>query len=155
MVWGSFHRVDAKYAEARLSSASLLELFNRMPRMEKNHGIAVCKALEHQGFDSPDLLIAALLHDTGKVEHFPKLWERVYAVLIEYVAPHIAENMAQGSPQGFKRALVVRRAHADWGANLARLAGASFRTVSLIRSHHSAPGDDIELFALQAVDDNN
>ncbi len=154
MVWGGFHPVDMAYVETKLPSAGLLRLFTRMPRMEKNHGIAVCKVLEQRGFNSPDLLTAALLHDVGKTDYFPRLWERVFTVIIEHSAPHLASRMAQAPPQGLRRGFVVRRVHADRGADLARRAGASSRTAFLIRAHHTTSEEDMELAALQAVDDN-
>lgn len=154
MVWGSLRPVDNAYAEAKLSSVDLLALFNRMPRMEKNHGITVSKILEKRGFHSQEFITAALLHDVGKINHFPRLWERVCTVLIEYSAPRIASRIAQGPPKGFRRGFVVRRLHADWGADLVIRAGASPRVAFLIRAHHSAPEGEIELAALQAVDDN-
>ena len=76
---------------------------------------------------SPDLLAAALLHDVGKIKYYPGLWERVFTVLVEYGAPSLAQRMAQGSAKGLRRGFVVRRFHADWGADLARKAGASSR----------------------------
>lgn len=154
MVWGGFHPVDQVYAETTLVDADLQALFTRMPRMERNHGIAVSKALEQQGFDSPDLLAAALLHDVGKIDQYPRLWERIFTVLIEHGAPHLASRMAQGSPKGLRRGFVVRRFHADWGGDLVSRAGASSRTTFLIQAHHATPEDDRELAALQAVDDN-
>lgn len=154
MVLGCARPADLAYAQAKLSSSDLLTLFTSMPRMEKNHGISVCKALEKQGYVSPDLFTAALLHDVGKLEHYPRLWERVFTVLIEYGAPNLASQMALGSPKGLRRGLVVRRFHADWGADLAARAGASYRVLFLIRKHHSAPGGDAELTALQSIDDD-
>jgi hypothetical protein len=153
MALGSFRPVDIEYVKAKLPSEGLLELFARMPRMEQNHGIAVCKTLEQRGVHSPDLITTALLHDVGKIEHFPQIWERVLTVLIEYCFPQMASEMAQGPPKGLRRGFVVHRCHAGWGADLAKCAGASARTVSLIKAHHSTPGDDDELAALQAVDD--
>ena len=68
MVRSSFQPVDIEYVKAKLPSPSLLALFTRMPRMEQNHGVSVCKALEQQGEYPPELLTAALLHDVGKVK---------------------------------------------------------------------------------------
>ena len=109
---------------------------------------------EAEGGDLLVLSAAALLHDVGKLEHYPRLWERVFTVLIEYGAPNLASRMALGPPKGLRRGLVVRRFHADWGADLAARAGASYRVLFLIRKHHSAPGGDAELTALQAIDDD-
>jgi hypothetical protein len=153
LVLGSFHSVDIDYVKTKLLSADLLELFMRMPRLEQNHAVAVCKTLEQRGVHSPDLLSAALLHDVGKVEYFPRIWERVLTVLIGHITPKLASKLAQGMPKGLRRGFVIHNCHAEWGADLARSAGASARTVYLINKHHSNPGEDIELAALQVVDD--
>ena len=153
MVRSSFQPVDIEYVKAKLPSPSLLALFTRMPRMEQNHGVSVCKALEQQGEYPPELLTAALLHDVGKIKHFPRLYERVFVVLIYYFAPSLATKLAQGPAKGFRRGFVIRSRHAGWGADLVRHAGASVRIVNIVSTHHSEPDDDEELTALQAVDD--
>ncbi|MDF1514895.1 MAG: HD domain-containing protein [Anaerolineae bacterium] len=154
MIWGSVRPVDMAYVRAKLPAESLLNLFERMPRSEKNHGVITSLKLERQGMDSPDLLTAALLHDVGKIKIFPGMWDRVLVVLVEHAAPNLAARMSQGSPQGLRRGFVLRRCHADWGADLASQAGVSPRTAFLIRSHHTPPGDDRELALLQAVDNH-
>lgn len=153
MFLGAFQPVDTAYAKVQLASDSLFALFESLPRMEQNHGIAICKTLEKRGKHSPDLLVAALLHDVGKVEHVPTLCERVLTVLVEHFTPKLARRFAHGQPTGLKRGFVIRRVHADLGADLVREAGASSRVVDLIRRHHKLPGDDCDLIALQAFDD--
>ena len=154
MVGGSMRPVDWAYVREKLPADNLAALFARMPRIEKNHGVATCQKLEAQGVTATDVLTAALLHDVGKTQHFPTIWDRVLVVLVEFAAPHIATKMSQGSPRGLRRGFVIHRRHAEWGADLVSRAGATPRTVDLIRAHHTPPGDDIELARLQAVDDN-
>ncbi len=150
--WTSFRPVDVAYA-ARYLDPELLRLFQRMPRAEQHHGIAVCRALEAQGHTDPDLLVAALLHDVGKIKAPPRLWERVIVVLGEHFAPQSAARWSVGEPRGLHRGFVVRRMHPEWGAALAEQAGATSRAVDLIRHHHSLAGDDGELVALQMTDE--
>ncbi len=149
--WTSFRPVDVAYA-ARYLDPALLRLFQRMSGSEQHHGIAICRALEAQGYADPDLLVAALLHDVGKVQAPPRLWDRVIAVLGEHFAPQRAACWSQGEPRGLRRGLVVRRVHPEWGAALAEQAGATPRSAALIRHHHDPAGDDVELAALQATD---
>lgn len=145
------HPVDESYADTRLAPR-LLTLFRQLPRLERQHGIAVCRALEARGHTDPDLLVAALLHDAGKLRISPRLWERVLVVLGEHFFPALAERWGQGEPRGLRRGFVIRRRHPEWGAELAAQAGASARAVTLIRRHHSPPGEDAQLAALQAQD---
>jgi putative nucleotidyltransferase with HDIG domain len=151
--WTSFRPVAVAYAARHLDPA-LLRLFRRMSRAEQHHGIAICRALEAQGYSDPDLLVAALLHDVGKVQAPPRLWDRVIAVLGEHYAPQWAARRSLGEPRGLNRGFVVRRRHAAWGAALAEQAGAPARVAALIRRHHDPAGDDVELAALQATDDH-
>ncbi len=144
---------DLPYVRARLSP-ELQTLFRRLPRAEQHHGITVARTLEAQGHDDPDLLTAALLHDVGKVNHPPRLWERVLVVLGEHYVPQLARRWGEGPPRGLHRGFVVRRRHPQWGAALVADAGAAARAVSLVRRHHAPPGDDAALAALQAVDDD-
>jgi hypothetical protein len=145
--------VDVPYVRNRLSPP-LQALFRRLPRAEQHHGITVARALEDQGYDDPDLLTAALLHDVGKLKHPPRLWERVIVVLGEHYVPERAERWSKGKPRGLRRGFVVRRRHPAWGAALVEGAGGAARAVALIRNHHAPPGQDEELAALQAVDDD-
>lgn len=151
MFWTSFRPVDANDA-ARYLDPALLRLFKRMSRAEQHHGIAICRALEAQGYTDSDLRVAALLHDVGKIQAPPRLWDRVIAVLGEHFAPRCAVRWSAGEPRGLRRGFVVRRMHPEWGAALAEQAGATPRAVALIRRHHEPAGEDVELAALQQTD---
>ncbi|HOT92412.1 MAG TPA: HD domain-containing protein [Anaerolineae bacterium] len=150
-LWTSRRAVDLAYVERHLGPA-LLDLFRRMPHAEQHHGIAVCRALEVRGYSDPDLLAAALLHDVGKILAPPRLWDRVIAVLGEHFLPQQAARWRIGEARGWRRGFVVRHYHPVWGATLAEQAGASPRTVVLIRHHHDPAGDDAEMKALQMAD---
>ena len=151
-LWTSLRPVDTAYAAHHLSP-TLLSLFQRMARAEQHHGIAICRNLEAQGYADPDLLAVALLHDAGKVLAPPYLWERVMVVLGEHFLPAQTARWSKGEPHGLRRGFVVRRMHPRWGAELARQAGASRRTIEWIERHHASPGDDAQLAALQAADE--
>jgi len=160
-----FQPIDEVYVKARLEGqgapAKLWALFRQMPRAEQVHGIRTCRALERCGFTDQDLLAAALLHDVGKLVAPPSLWARILVVLIEHFAPSVAARWYDDLRpptrlRGLRRAFVVRRYHPAWGAALAEEAGASVRTVTLIRQHHRetvTADSDAELVALQAADE--
>jgi putative nucleotidyltransferase with HDIG domain len=152
-LWAPLLPIDAVYVRRHLDPA-LWRLFQTMARAEQHHGVAVCRALEAQGHDDPDLLVAALLHDVGKSVAPLHLWERVGVVLGEHVLPRAAARWREGPLHGLRRGFVVRYRHPAWGAALARRAGASERAVTLIGRHHAKPGEsDPALRALQQVDE--
>jgi hypothetical protein len=114
-----------------------------------------------QGETSPDLLVAALLHDVGKSRYPLHLWERVLIVLVKALFPTRAKRWGAGAPFGWRRPFVIAEQHPAWGAEMATRAGASPLTVELICKHqHPSPSEsqsEVEalLQKLQAVDDES
>ena len=171
VVGAAFAPVDEAYVGERLAHtadpAALLRLFRTMPRAEQHHGIDVSRILDRRGHTDPDLHVAALLHDVGKAAAPPALWGRVLVVLVEHLAPRRAVTWGDipdgdpAIPRGLRRAFVIRRHHARWGARMAAEAGAPPRAVALITYHHDVPSvsDDEAalnpglLAALQAADE--
>ncbi|MBN2003634.1 MAG: HD domain-containing protein [Anaerolineae bacterium] len=151
-LWAAFLPVDREYAAQKLTPA-LLALFETLSHAEQQHSITLCKGLEAQGAPSPDLLVAALLHDVGKTVAPPYLWERVWVVLAGHYTPKLAARLSEGDPRGLRRGFVTHKMHPQWGADLAEKAGANARVVALIRKHHAPPGGDAELAKLQVIDD--
>jgi hypothetical protein len=154
---------DLKIARASLAPAQWT-LFCRLQPGEQAHGLRVLRALLDQGETAPDLLVAALLHDAGKLRAPLALWERVLIVLGSAFFPARAARWGQGRPRGWRRAFVVAAQHPAWGAELAAQAGASPRAVALIRRHQERipaaepPAGSLEaslLRKLQAVDDES
>jgi hypothetical protein len=142
--------------EALLPHLSPLQiaLFRRMQRSEQSHALQVFNLLKDAGQTDPDLLSAALLHDVGKVMFPLSLFDRVIIVLGKAFFPRQTVRWSEGKPNRFRRPFVVAARHPEWGADLAEQAGASPRTVELIRRHQDVlPGDDQALAALQAADD--
>jgi hypothetical protein len=138
-----------------------LSLFERMQPAEQVHAYRVFKCLETAGQTNPDLLVAALLHDMGKILHPLSIFDRVIIVLGRRFFPGAAQRWAAGAPRGLRLPFVVAAKHAGWGAELASQAGASFLSVELVRRHHEAclsnPESHTErlLVALQAADNES
>ena len=131
-----------------------IALFRRMQPSEQAHAFQVCERLKAAGQADRDLLTAALLHDVGKTLYPLSLWGRVGIVLGMHLLPRAARRWGEGQPKGLRLPFVVAAHHAEWGADLAARAGASARTVELIRRHHDpSPANDPLLVVLRQADD--
>ena len=137
-------------------SPSEIVLFRRMQPSEQTHAFQVFERLKTAGQTDPDLMAAALLHDVGKVMFPLSLIDRVVIVLGKRFFRWQTSQWSEGSMNWFRRPFIVAVHHPNWGADLAEQAGASTRTVDLIRAHQdSTPGGDLLLTALQSADDKN
>lgn len=151
-LFGRWRHVPDQALTPHLSPA-LLALFRRMQPCEQAHSFSVLERLRAAGQADPDLLAAALLHDTGKVLSPLSIWDRVLVVLGKRFAPRLCERWGGTDGKGLHRPFVAARRHAEWGARLVAAAGASPRTVELVRRHQDAhPGGDALLAALQQAD---
>jgi hypothetical protein len=131
-----------------------------MPRHDRQHALKVMAALQGNGHTDPDLMAAALLHDAGKTvqQDSPlRLWHRVAVVLLRAFWPSMLDRIAQDRPGDWRQPFHVQQCHGAIGAELARKAGCSQRTVALIEHHEDPPGqvEDPLLAALQAADSSN
>jgi putative nucleotidyltransferase with HDIG domain len=131
-----------------------------MPSYDQQHATSLARMLQEEGYDSADLLAAALLHDAGKTvgQRRPMhLWHRVAVVLIKAVWPDLLDRLAEGEPDGWRRPFFLQKHHAQLGAELAMQAGCSAQTVDVIR-HHEDPeseADDPLLVAFRLADGAN
>ena len=147
------------YAELEpVLTPEMLALFRRMRRSEQWHSLRVMRALVAQGHTHPDLLVAALLHDSGKARYRYTLLGRTLVVLAKRVAPRRFERWGQEEPRGLRRPFVIAMQHPVWSAEDMARAGASPLAVALARQHQIAvrePQCEEErlLQWLQAVDD--
>jgi len=135
---------------------SPLVLFRRMQPSEQAHAYHMLERLKAAGQTDPDLLAAALLHDVGKILYPLSLLDRVVIVLGKRFFRQRTRRWSEGTPNRLRRPFFVSAHHPDWGADLAEQAGASSRTVDLIRRHQEIPSIDDPLLAmLQSTDDVN
>jgi hypothetical protein len=132
-----------------------------MQLSEQTHAYRVFQHLKVAGHTESDLLVAALLHDVGKTLYPLSVFDRVAIVLGKRLSPRAALRWGEGKPRGLRRPFVVTENHAAWGADLVAQAGASSRTVELIRCHQDSPasgtGSHTEplLAALQSADNES
>ncbi len=125
-------------------------LFATMSLNDQRHSLTVYRALRARGCDDPDLLAAALLHDSGKGGGRVRLWVRPPFVLLRAFAPGVLRWLARAPAPWWRRPFYNAWHHAEIGARCAEDAGLSERTVLLIRTHHQPDGPAAEL---HAVDD--
>ncbi len=152
---GPRKRVETGALLPHLTPAQIV-LFRRMQPSEQAHAWQVLERLKAAGQTDPHLLAAALLHDVGKIMVPLSLLDRVVIVLGKRFFRRRARRWSEGTAGRLRRPFVVAAQHPAWGADLAGQAGASSRTVDLIRRHQDIPSaDDSLLAALQAADEEN
>ena len=159
----------AELAEAaRILPPAAALLFRRLPEDAQRHSLNVLAGVRAQGDAPPDLEVAALLHDAGKLAAEQAgvrigLWLRGPRVLLEACAPGLPGRLARDDPHaGWRYALHVHLHHPHIGAQWAAAAGCTPRACRLIAHHQDAdppPGADEEtvrlLRRLQQADDEN
>ena len=127
-----------------------LALFDAMHVADRRHGLDVVETLRSQGVTDAEVLLAGLLHDAGKGR--TGVWPRVAYSLGQAYGTWVWR--AAGILPPMNRAIERLRTHAETSARLADQAGASPRTVDLIR-HQEAPVDPEAGRLLQLADEAN
>jgi hypothetical protein len=120
-------------------------LFTAMARNDQRHSLMVYRALRERGCSDPEMLSAALLHDSGKGSGRVRLWVRPAVVLMRTSMPRVLFWLARDDHSWWRRPFYNAWHHAEVGADLAAAAGLSERTVLLIRTHHQPYGPAAEL----------
>jgi len=135
------------------------DLFFRFTYADQQHSYCVFHTLREAGYNHPDLLTAALLHDVGKIRQPLSVWDRTVIVIGSGLFPGQARNWGRGPLDSWRRPFVVRAQHPAWGAEMASEAGSRPRVVEMIRRHQEriVGNDEIDrlLIILQWADDQN
>jgi hypothetical protein len=152
----------ARHEVAELLGPQLMVLFDSQSYAGRQHGYRVMKTLAEAGHDDHPLLAAALLHDVGKAGRRYTWLDRAKVVLVQRLAPSLADRWSLGAQTGWTRAFVVKARHPEWGAQAVAASGASALSVALVRRHQEtqvASGGKSEenrlLLLLQWADDQN
>ena len=138
-------------AIGRWLTPAQLALFESMHPADQRHGLDVVAALRAAGHDDPDVLLAGLLHDSGKGRSVG-LWHRVGWSLGQRYGTR-ARRALEWLP-GFAVAFRRIDGHAARSAELALAAGCSPRAAELIRSQ-AEPSDPVLGEALRLADEAN
>jgi putative nucleotidyltransferase with HDIG domain len=117
-------------------------LFDQLQPGEKSHALEMARKLMEQGELQSDLLVAAMLHDIGKLQYPLHPIERAMVIIVKAASPSLAARIGC-LPEGgwenvpwWRKAFVLAEHHAAWGADLARQSGVSPLAEILIREHH-------------------
>jgi len=151
---------SARREVVEVLTASEPALFDQYAPADQWHSYRVLRCLRDAGYNHPDLLTAALLHDIGKAQCPLSIWDRTVIVVVGALFPRRAERWGQGAPDGRRRPFVARAQHAEWGAQMAEAAGSAPLVIELIRRHQDkhVPAQteaDRLLAILQWADDQN
>jgi hypothetical protein len=125
-------------------------LFAGMPTADRRHALDVAARLAAAGERDPDLLAAALLHDSAK-GHRMRLWHRVAGVLLEAVSRPAVVRLASPDQGSRRYPFHLYLHHASLSADAALAAGSSPRTAAFIRGS-SEPVDAPLAAALYRAD---
>ena len=135
--------------------------FRLMTRADQRHSVRVARALLAEGARDPDLIVAALLHDLGKVDSRGDgrvvLFHRVAKVLLARLSPGTWQRLSAAPQAGFARGYYLLRHHPALGARWAAALGVSPRACALIAAHQEgsvAPDAADALLRLRRADDS-
>ncbi len=155
---------DEMLVVAQILPRPAVARFCQMPLDAQRHSLDVLYALQKAGYTDPDLAVAALLHDVGKLAaaeagiHYG-LWLRGPLVIASALWPEGVDRWAAPDPhRGWRYLLWVHREHPRLGAAMARADRCSELACWLIQ-HHQTPltraprtSQEVLLAALQWAD---
>jgi hypothetical protein len=128
--------------------------FMALPGAYQRHQLAVFGRLWATGCRDGDVLVAALLHDAGKIDGRRRvwLWQRVVVVLLGGWPAALAW-LARAPTPGWRYGFYLHAHHPALGAARARRLGCAPRVAALIAAHQHGDLADPGLALLRAADD--
>jgi hypothetical protein len=124
-------------------------LFSGMPTADRRHALDVAARLAAAGQRDPDLLAAALLHDSAK-GHRMRLWHRVAGVLLESASPRALARLASSDQGSWRYPFHLYLHHASLSADMALAAGCTARAADFIRRASEAADAPLAAALLRA-----
>ena len=130
---------------AEVLSVQEFELWQRQPLADRRHSVQVARQVESELAKRPArfaddddvgwVLVAALLHDIGKVESGLGIWGRVAATVVVKVCGR-ATVRRWSERDSFRGRLGRYLSHPELGAELLRRAQSDRRTIAWVKEHH-------------------
>jgi hypothetical protein len=117
--------------------------FRLLDPADQRHALRVVRLLLAAGARDPDLIVAGLLHDLGKVDARGEgrvlLIHRVAKVLLVRLLPGLWVRLGDTRRPGLARGFALLRHHPALGAAWAATLGVSPRACALIAAHQAGP----------------
>lgn len=129
---------EAHREVSKFLNAAEQDLFFLYSYADQWHCIRVLHCLQDAGYNHPELMAAALLHDVGKARSPLSIWDRTAIVVGGALFPRQVNKWGEGNLESWRRPFVARAKHAEWGAEMAEAAGSRPVVVDLIRRHQDA-----------------
>jgi hypothetical protein len=121
----------------RLLGPGELRLFERMSRFDQRHCLDVYHTLVRGGYNDQLLLLAALLHDCGKVgddgRPIPLVYYGIF-VILKKLAPALYTRAARDG-RGPLRHFAVHACHEERAALLAEMVGSPPELVAILQDY--------------------
>ena len=162
-LFASTRPVDDQLA-GRFLSRDQFTAFRRLQRGEQLHSLNVLRAvLAQEEITPPDLALAALMHDVGKIRSPQRLWQKSITVLVRRFSPSLFVRLSRHTRSNvwYSRPFVAYVDHPAWSAEILAQIGASEAAIWLV-AHHADPAEQWQthdlfplLQRLQAADDTN
>lgn len=144
--------MEARDAALAILPAPAARAFRALPKADQRHALRVYQALVMHAELDTDMLVAALLHDSGKHPNVG-ITQRTARVLLARWPRALMWTAADGRLLPRWRSGMARLLnHATLGADLATSWGCTPATVAIIRASHDPNAPEI-VRRLQAVDD--
>ena len=145
---------------AAVLSPAQCAAFRSLAAADQRHATRVLRRLLAEGVRDPDLLVAALLHDLGKVEPGGagrvRLAHRVAKVILARAWPRAWDHLSARPRRGPAMGCYLLRHHPALGAAWAARLGCTPRTCALIAAHQGgqvAASEQGALCRLRRADD--
>ncbi|NOZ70792.1 MAG: hypothetical protein GXP38_02590 [Chloroflexi bacterium] len=143
-----YRPIDDTPAQALLPP-SAYQLYLEMSKTDRAHSLRLLAWLQTHGYEQPDLLQAALLHDVGKAQANLWVWQRTLKVILRRLWPRLWYWLARPvPPDSWRFPFYVLQAHPQIGAEQAQQVGCNALTCWLIRYHETDLPLDHPKFAL-------